>query len=426
MSKLALAYLTKDKVDLSRRTIAPLIGAGCATTANPPFDLWWIDGSDTGEGQGFMGEIAQQFPTAHAPQVRTNVRGGPDAAVCYAFTEMLASPRNYEYVGICEQDVLLPQDWYGPTIQLFDRGAVEGLSVGAISARCYEDRILVQRDGYAAMHNLGFGHIIMTREAARLWLTNWRTGITTENRRVFAQLCGKDIGKWWAFRVQEHFLCSDWQLDKTLAAHGLASLALTPTDVRMIGQSPPLAEQGLALAHRPVELLRDDKAFDRFAENLRRIRCGGWLTAADKFMYDTSAGTWTIFPHQLDSLGAEFAVGWRLKWTMGFGPFSYRADAAPCSISIPISGPCEILCSGGETGGQIIVEDTQTGYRAEPHLPPETAAQVVALPIPIVVGYRTVVVTARSPGVIFYGIRVREPQPWLPQISFDHNTLPPV
>ncbi len=428
--KLALAYLTKDRPELTRQTAPRVIQSDF-------YDTFWIDGSKTEEGKRIHAQWDFQ-------NLRSNVLGGPDAAVCYALTEMLASPKQYEFVGICEQDVLLPADWHGSTMALFDRGAAEGLCVGAVSARCYEDRILIQRDGYALCHNLGFGHIIMTREAARLWLTNWRTGHTLENRRLFAQLTGRDIGRYWAFRTQEQLLCSDWGLDRTLAAHGLASLALTPTDVEMIGQSPPLADQGLTLAREPVELLRDDIAFGEFVEHTGYIRTGERVLAvADKYLYDTSVGTWTIFPHQLPAIGAAYEGDWRLKWTMGFGPFSWKAgdksthsfpratggtvdmEAFP-GITIPISGPCEILCSGGSHGGQIVVEDTQTGYRAEPHLPPEENGQIVALPVPVVVGYRCVVVTARSPGVIFYGLRVREPQPSLSHVCFDHNTLPPV
>ena len=62
------------------------------------------------------------------------------------------------------------------------------MEVGAVSARCYEDRILIQRAGYTVCHNLGAGMIMFTRKAAELVLQNYRTVWTTENRLLFSQL----------------------------------------------------------------------------------------------------------------------------------------------------------------------------------------------------------------------------------------------
>ena len=131
-------------------------------------------------------------------------------------------------------------------MELFQRGKQDGFNVGAVSARCYEDRILFQRDGYAVTHNLGAGMIMFTREAAELVLANYRTVWTTENRTLFAQLSGIDIGSYWAFRGNQNFLVADWNFDRVLAAHGLASLALTPNRATMLDQD--IAPLGLKYA----------------------------------------------------------------------------------------------------------------------------------------------------------------------------------
>src|SRR5882757_2638305 len=117
MNKVALAFLTKDRIELSKRTIVPLLQPD-------KFDLWWIDGSDTPQGHNLLETIAKRNPNIKA---RTNVKGGADPAVVYAITEMLK--HDYTHVGLVENDVLLHADWLGPTMALFERGAAEGLSV---------------------------------------------------------------------------------------------------------------------------------------------------------------------------------------------------------------------------------------------------------------------------------------------------------
>jgi len=150
-------------------------------------DLWWIDGSETLEGQQALEETS--FTRHHS-----GIRGGADAAIVFALTAMLNHPVGYTHVGLCENDVLLAPDWFDRTMALFGKGEADGLSVGAVSARAYDDRILIQRDGYAVMHNLGAGHVVYTREAARLILDNYRSAWWPDNRAIFAQLSGIDNG----------------------------------------------------------------------------------------------------------------------------------------------------------------------------------------------------------------------------------------
>ncbi len=433
MNKVALAFSTKDRVELTRRSIEPLLQPD-------KFDLFWMDGSDTREGE----ELSLYMREAYLPSrwvTHSNVRGGADAAIVYGLTTLLDHRNNYEYVGLVENDVLLAPGWFEPTFHLFARGEDDGLHVGAVSARAYEDRILTQRDGYALMHNLGAGMVIFRRDAARLVLDNFRTGWTTDNRMLYAQLAGVDIGRWWAFRDHEHAITSDWIYDATLASHGYASLALTPSPCEMIGQVPPLAEQGLKLVTEPVELLRDEKVFETFATKTSLIRESVWYPGELNRQGRQCAidGTWTIFPHQFEKLGARWSGDWLLKWSQGFGPFSWKAGRDGVSnlgkkfsvnqsrLDLPILGECSLMVSGGPRGGEIQIVDPVGNRNQTLHLWPEdNGNQIMSVVIPPACAYRTLTLTALSEGITIYALRTRQPQPWRPGVRFDHSSLPPV
>lgn len=414
---LALALTTKDRPHLSERAITRLW--------HDDIDLWVMDGSTTLIGLNWLDELAAADVGV---RVRSNVVGGADAAIVYALTTLLNETES-PYVGICENDVLLHSDWFAPTLALFERGESEGLQVGAASARCYDDRILAQRDGYALMHNLGAGHLILTRRAARLLLDFYRSPWSVDNRRVFCQLGGTDIGKYWAFRGERQFLTVDWGFDVVLARHGLASLALCPSPCEMIGQDVPLDRQGLKLVTEPVEMLRNDKAFDRFADATARIR-GSELCLNGSSKIAFADDSWVIFAHQMSLLGGSYDDTWRFRWSQGFGPFAYEAahaagDIARSDLHVPVSGPCAFMVSGGKDGGKVEVTDTHSGYQVLPDLPPEgEAKRVMQLMVPAAVTYRTIRLRMLTPGTRFYGIRVQEPQPVDPLWTFDHSALP--
>lgn len=407
---LALAYLTKDRVELSEQTWARLREA----TGSTAYDVFWCDGSKTDAGVEFFKSYAYQ-----ANLRSSGIGGGADAAIVYALTKMLSFPE-YTHVGLCENDVLLAHDWFGPTMALFERGEADGLKVGAVSARAYEDRILCQRDGYALMHNLGAGHVCFTREAAELVLRYYRTGWWPDNRSIFSHLTGLDIGRWGCFRANAQHTTADWHFDAILAQHGLASLALTPSPVEMIGQTPSLAEQGLKLATEPVELLRDNTAFNSFVIRSAMIRKGTWRPDVIHEALRTPQ-THTYFAHQMPH-PTEYSGEWFLQWTQGFGPFSWRAGK-DAKVTTLLYGPAVFLVSGGKNGAKVKITDTESGYEIAPELPagPERIAQ---LSVPANVSYRDIEVEIGEGGV-FHGVQTSEPQP-KGAATFDFSKLPPV
>lgn len=410
--KVAIAFSTKDRVELSRQSIKPVI--------DNRFDIFWVDGSTEPEALAYFNR--ENVVTGFYP----NVRGGADIAIAHNLTMLLKHPDNYDYIGLVENDVLLDADWFEHTMRLFAKGEEDGLMVGAVSARAYEDRILIQRDGYAVMHNIGAGQIILTRKAAQLVLKHFRVGWAPDNRTIFNTLSGIDIGAYWAFRGNAQWVTTDWYWDALLASHGLCSLALTPCKAQMIGQVPPLAEQGLTLAEKAVEERRNDEAFELFKARTRRIRAKTYKIAPESPIHVDNQGVSTIFPHQIGVIGGEYSDGWRTIWSQGFGPFAYRAAEATARIVVPVSGPCVVFVSGGEAGGRVNITDTESGFSCNPDLPPEgEQTQVLQVQVPAAVSYRDIHIEALTPGVVFYGLQTRERQPYFPDFSFDYSVLPP-
>ena len=435
MNRVCISYSSKNRLELTKQTIKPLL-------PQRGWDLWWYDAS-------MEPEAAEFFTDTVGPSAKQHLIGGSCRYIVCALTQMLEAtdpvddiPR-FDYVGLCENDVLLDDDWFVPTMGLFELGKAEGLQVGAVSARTYEDRILVQRGAFALMHNLGAGHIILTRKAAQLVLNQYRTGFTGENRRVFSMLSGIDIGRYWAFRGLDHMLVADWQYDRMLAQHGMCSLALVPTKATQLEE---IEKQGLKPAKLPVDSLKNDSAFKTFIERTHKIRHGDLSlpsTPGARLYYDN---TWTIFPHQIPTLGGGYSGDWRFKWSLGWGCFAWKSGSVPSrrkangggdprgdmsavdsfpTAVIPCIGPVDVLVSGGEGGGRVKVEDELSGFSAEPELGPEVSTNVMQLAIPGAMGYRNVRLTALTSGVVFYGIRTREAQPYV-STPFDFQALPPL
>jgi hypothetical protein len=400
VKKVAIAFSSKDRVELTKQTIAPLLKG--------PFDLHWFDGSATKQGQTFFKAFDKAVTTMKA---RETLTGGSCRYIVYALTTLLA--RGYEYIGLVENDCLLDDDWFEPTMALFE---TEGLNVGAVSARCYEDRILIQRDGYAVMHNLGAGMIVLRCDAAALILQQYRTGMTSENRKVFGLLSGIDIAAFWAFRGSDHMLVADWTWDRMLAQRGMCSLASTPAKAT---QLEDIAAIGLTMAERWVDERRDDKAFARYRSDFK------WAIPGQPYDLLVHNGQHVFFAHQLPMIGGVYSGDWRFKWSLGYGCFAWKS-AGTASLQVPVFGPCELVVSGGEAGGKLHVKD-ELGFEAMPELYPEgEQGQVLRMAIPGTVHYRTLEVTALDSGVTIYGLITREPQPIYPGVKFDFNSLPPL
>ena len=101
MKKTAIAFLTKDRVELSEKSIRQLLAG-----MYDKFDLWCIDGSVTPAGNQFILDFGPE------KNCYFNVRGGAGAAIVFALTKMLEA--GYDYCGL---------------VALFKRNAIAGRSV---------------------------------------------------------------------------------------------------------------------------------------------------------------------------------------------------------------------------------------------------------------------------------------------------------
>jgi hypothetical protein len=405
--RLGIAYNTMNKIELTKQTW-PVLRDG-------QHALLWSDGSTDEDALAFFEERRGFATSSYA-----NVRGGADAGIVHSLTRLLQHPSNFSHVGLVESDVMLDEDWQEPTMALFAQGAADGLRVGAVSARSYTDRVLVQRDAYAVMLNVGAGMIVMTRDAAQIVLETFRTGWWPSTVRLFGSVSGIDIRTFACFRGNEQWTTSDWSYEAQLARMGYATLALTPAKALMVGQNPSLEQQGLELTQGPVEARRDDKAFLDYAIALDHIRVGYAAPECPNMIHRDGAGM-LFFPHQLGALNAKWQGSLELQWTNGFGPFAYRAGPGGASLLAHVSGACSVLADGGRDGARMIVEDMRSGFRAQPVI----AADSPMIQIPVSGGPipRQIQVHIEEGGV-FYGLQTADPQMIDTTFKFSWDQLP--
>ena len=349
--------------------------------------------------------------------MQQRILGGPDAAIVWKLSTMLNASQHYTHIGLLENDVLLDEDWFTPTMALFEKGKQDGLTVGAVSARSYVDRVLIQRDGYAVMHNLGAGMVIFTRDAAQAVLHSFRTHWWPANRILFGQLAGIDLATYAAFKGGEHFVSTDWGFDAQLASRGFASLALTPAKCQMIGQKWPLKDQGLELTTEGnIERADSTESFRKYQASTENIRNGhhceipGLIHRQDRGML--------FFPHQLGYIPSHTWQGsLELAWNQGFGPFGYRAGPAGASLSLHIAG----FCSFHVGGGAVTIEDKHSGFRTSPDL--TEVKDQVAVHVPGGPISRQITLELGA-GAVLHGLSTSDPQIIDPRFSFDWSQLP--
>ncbi|MFP5226727.1 MAG: hypothetical protein ACLGXA_03800, partial [Acidobacteriota bacterium] len=235
---IAFAYSTKDRTDLSIRSLEPLRSTG-------GFDLYWMDGSSTEAGRAFPTKIGPEIPNLR--EIHYGVTGGPDVAIVYSLTCLLA--KGYSWVGLIENDVLVEAGWLQRLLRLFEQGAQDGLRVGAVSARTIRERTLAPHGDYAVMFNLGAGMVLFTREAAQSVLNRYRTTTGEEIRGVFRSRAGIDIH---GIGYAQTSTSADWYFDAGLLLDGYCSLAPIPSMANNIDAD--LSKWGCTLVRNPDQV----------------------------------------------------------------------------------------------------------------------------------------------------------------------------
>jgi hypothetical protein len=412
-ARLALVFSTKDRTQFSRRSLEALM-------RDDDLDLFWVDGSRTAEGLALPRELAPALPRLR--EIHYGVVGGPDAAIIYSLTYL--RDQGYAYIGLLENDILMPGDWYGHTMGLFAAGERDGLRVGAVSARCLKNRRLLQRHGYAVSFNLGAGMIIMRHEAVTAVLSRYRTIGAREIQAACLAATGINPFPTPPEATEHWRAAADWNFDIAILLEGMACLAHSPSLARHLDTDfadNPLMQ--LQTAFDPADI--DDAAFARYRTHMARIApfpASRSLAALPQF--DVQTQCWTAFPHEIAAADPAFVTGpWELKWSQCMGPFAYVAKDSGCEIVVPVfAEKCSIICGYGPECGAV---DIAMGDRLG-HLDCRAAAPTLTI-----VGLESITtpngelrLTVRRPGFAFYGLMTSRVQAWQRgRYDFDYRNI---
>jgi hypothetical protein len=415
-AKLGLIFSTKDRTHFSQRAVEALMG-------EDDLDLFWMDGSRTPEGIALPRELASTLPRLR--EVHYGVVGGPDAAIIYGLTHLLG--QGYDYIGLLENDILLPGDWFGHTMRLFEAGERDGLKVGAVSARCLANRRLLQRHGYAISSNLGAGMIIMRADAVRAVLSRYRTVTGPEIQAAFIAATGINPLATLPEATEPWRAAADWNFDIAMLMEGYVSLAHSPSLARHLDTA--FADNPMMQLQTSVDVAEvDEAAFARYRTHMARTvpgTAGGSLGALP--LFDRQTQCWTAFPHEIACADPSFIKGrWELKWSQCLGPFAWIAQEAGCEIALPVfAEKSSIICGfGPECGAADIAMGDRYGHldcRAA-----DATLTMVGLEAMTTPG-ATLRLTVRRPGFAFYGLMASRIQAWQRgRYDFDYRTIAPL
>ncbi|HUA53621.1 MAG TPA: hypothetical protein VMB81_15730 [Candidatus Sulfotelmatobacter sp.] len=417
--EVCFGFATKDRVDVTLQSIASFAFEGA-------FDLIWLDGSTTREGRELPRTLAPNMPCLR--EIIDDVRGGPDVAIVTALTRMLAL--DYAYCGLIESDIAMAPGWFGALMALFGAGEADGLAVGAVTVRAFEQRVLVKRPGYAILLMSGAGMILFTRAAARLILDHYRTPSTDELRSWFLYASGRDCATFAeaAFRLGPHAdvaLASDYQYEVVLQRHGLCTLATSPLYARDLaaGGVRPDELGGYATALATAADPASTAVFEALRTRLQAQRqsvgsAAGSQRAPGAYLFSRAMGGWVVFLHQLlftVGSAARLIGRWQISWSKFHGPFLFETDDPAAALELPVMGALRGLgCVAAVDGAPIALDDgartaavlATRGDGRRPFYALETVAQAGAGPMRI---------RPAGPGWLrLFAVCFAEPQPWLP------------
>jgi hypothetical protein len=154
------------------------------------------------------------------------------------------------------------------------------------------------------------------------------------------------------------------------------------------------------------------------------------LTGLDAtYPYDVESKVWLAFPHQIATANKNAFWGeWSCKWDQRIGPFSFRAEKAGASLTLPILGPMRIILSASARDERFVLhhqhffnsaDDGNLRYAREPF---GAHCEVVYSDVREFEA-REIVFEARQPGVTIKAIAFDVPQSWMYQrldFRFDH------
>lgn len=221
-SNVAFAYSTKDRVEFTKQTIAPILNE------DGEFDLFWMDGSD---GAGLaLATMPEWAANGKLTETHCGVTGGAATAIQYSL--MTLYNKNYDYIGLIENDVLLFDGWFQRIMDLFKTCP---LPIGAVSARTFTGRILKRYGDYVEMANVGAGMILFKRDMVPYILMNWRMPMLWEVEAFCAHFRGEkypippQVLQQDPERKQDFQMTHDWFFEPVLWNKGRSVYAPVPS-----------------------------------------------------------------------------------------------------------------------------------------------------------------------------------------------------
>lgn len=234
--KVGIAFSTKDRIGFTMETLPRILD-----DVDGKADVFWLDGSVTKEGKQFPADFAFNWRREHdgrypVKEQHMGVGGGPAAVIQAAWRYLY--DKNYDYIGLIENDVLLTPGWFDKCMALFEAPAriqAYEVRVGAVSARCFTDRILEKHATHALMANVGAGMFIVKRELIPALLENWRMPLLWEMDVFFKYYTGRSYPVPPPIKKQDPELkltwtmTHDWFWEVVLLSKGYATLACVPS-----------------------------------------------------------------------------------------------------------------------------------------------------------------------------------------------------
>ncbi|HUA56081.1 MAG TPA: hypothetical protein VMB81_28095 [Candidatus Sulfotelmatobacter sp.] len=336
---------TKDRVAYTLEAIGGLALDGA-------FDLLWFDGSTSEEGQALPDSLAHVLGCLR--EIHTGVRGGPDFAIFAALHRMLEL--GYPYCGLIENDVKMAPNWFSAIMATFSAGTADGLTVGGVTGRAFNRRLLYHRKSYAVTMLSGAGMILLTRAAAEIILRNYRTTSSAEINTCMLRVAGREERP--GASTADTRTASDLVYETHLLRQGLCILATVPTCGHNLDAVDPTGLLGGYVGESPGPTADDERSFAAFVERCAAIRATQEC-AAPPCLAIASMGFDCLFLHHLlftrDS-PATIRGRWRIVWDKFNGPFAFEAVEVGCELEFPLD--CDLkgmFCSRTADGGIVEV-----------------------------------------------------------------------
>jgi hypothetical protein len=225
--RIGFSFSSKDRYFFTLQSLESLDTEG-------RFDLIWNDGSAERAVPALAANY--KFRNARLVEINRGVTGGAERAVCFGLSRLLEL--GYDYVGLIENDILFRPGWFSGLMEVFSRGAADGIACGSATARSFESHVLEYRNGYGVQADIGAGMVLFSRAAAEiireLYSNPSSLQMTTHSwQKFYADLFGFDLrnfAPFWAYPPHQAVPCTlDFGYTPSLYSNGYASLSTIPS-----------------------------------------------------------------------------------------------------------------------------------------------------------------------------------------------------